>query len=336
MQLSEEEKSIEELKRELDFYKSQTRVLREKNRDLRNALLLAGAEEEKTKTEPQETAEKSLSDIRKVIESSKKQISSKLSELKESIEKPGEQKPISMDTPPQPPSSGTPPVAEPVPKVTEESPKKGELSPDSAKPSLQDSAEFDVLKRQVDYLQREIERLETFLDQSERVNNRLRELLSEHSIDVSEISRVIQEASKTATAKEAGTARVSASPSSSTSPEVTTTSQGQLEKAPIQSPGSQDTSSSMISEERKRELDPTIAKVFEDFEEKINRENTTKDEITLEILDLREQLMELIPHSRVFYEMQMEYRRWKRGTSSKERLQEAIKSWKKTIASTSE
>jgi hypothetical protein len=51
----------------------------------------------------------------------------------------------------------------------------------------------------------------------------------------------------------------------------------------------------------------------------------------MEILDFREQLMGLIPHSRVFYEMQKEYRRWKRGTSSIENLKEALKEWEETI-----
>lgn len=333
--MSEEEKSIEELKRELDFYKSQTRVLREKNRDMRNALLLASAEEEKTTSQPQETAEKSLSDIRKVIEASKKQISSKLSELKESIDEPEGQKPLPKENDISP-SSTAPAVPEvSVTRPAKEPPAKEKTSSESTAQPPETSAEFEVLQRQVDYLQREIERLETFLDQSERVNNRLRELLSEHSIDVSEISKVIQEASKTTGIKEKDVSPVPSVQAPSTSPKATAKSEERSEKVTTSSTTTT-TEPPMSSEKREPELDPTIAKVFEDFEKKIDQETINKDEITLEILDLREQLMELIPHSRVFYEMQMEYRRWKRGTSSKERLHKAITNWKETIASTAE
>ncbi|MCE7744990.1 MAG: hypothetical protein GPJ52_07645, partial [Candidatus Heimdallarchaeota archaeon] len=68
------------------------------------------------------------------------------------------------------------------------------------------------------------------------------------------------------------------------------------------------------------------------FKAKITKRIGDED-IKLEILNLREELMDLIPHSRVFYEMQVEYRRWKRGSSSKDELKEAIKLWEETIAS---
>ena len=49
----------------------------------------------------------------------------------------------------------------------------------------------------------EVERLENFLEQSEMVNNRLQELLASNNIDVTEITKAINEASKTAVSQKA-------------------------------------------------------------------------------------------------------------------------------------
>jgi len=298
-------KDIEELKRELAFYRNQTKVLREKNRDLRNALLLAESKEAPTKEE-KETADESLSDIRKIIADSKKQITEKLSQFKETLK---EQKDSAT------PSSSTPGA----------SPSQAPSSVAAAK-SSSSLPEVEVLARQCEYLKQEVERLENFLEQSEMVNNRLRELLTEHSIDVSEIAKAISEVSKTAVSQKA---KQKAAPVKSSSPPV--------EKTPVTPPTTPASpppikTTPASPPQPTKELDPEVAKLFNAFRAKLGQ-NLSEDDIKLEILNLREQLMDLIPHSRVFYEMQMEYRRWKRGTSSLDNLKAALKEWEKTIAS---
>jgi len=305
--LSEEEKSEEEKEKELAFYRNQTKVLREKNRDLRNALLLAESQQESSESD--ETTQESLSDIRKIISDSKKQITEKLSQFKETLNESD----ITAD-------STVDPTGAPAPPKYSTQMDSSEVTP--SQPAAPLSAEADVLVRQVDYLKLEVDRLETFLEQSEMVNNRLQELLSKHNIDVSEITKAINEASKTAVSPKA-----IQKPEPVSTPTVTTTSvpikiEHKLESKPEPKP-----------KPKTKELDPTIVKLFENFKAKITKRIGDED-IKLEILNLREELMDLIPHSRVFYEMQVEYRRWKRGSSSKDELKEAIKLWEETIAST--
>jgi len=302
--LSNEEvpEDLEKLKRELAFYRNQTKVLREKNRDLRNALLLAESKEAPIEKE-REIAGESLSDIRKIISDSKKQIADKLSQFKETLKETstGQSKTAGSTTTPASPVS----------------------------PSMKDQAtspETEVLARQCEYLKQEIERLENFLEQSEMVNNRLRELLTQHNIDVSEISKAISEVSKSAISQKA---RQRPSPATSTTSAPT---QKPAVSATKPAAASTPTVTTKPTPEPIKELDPEIAKIFNAFRAKLGQ-NLSEDDIKIEILNLREQLMELIPHSRVFYEMQMEYRRWKRGTSSIANLKAALKEWEKTIAS---
>lgn len=296
--LSEEEKSAEEKEKELAFYRNQTKVLREKNRDLRNALLLAESQQETEESE--ETAQESLSDIRKIISDSKKQITEKLSQFKETLN----------DSDITAESTVDPTGAPAQPKYSTQMDGSEVKASQSIAPL---SAEADVLIRQVDYLKVEIDRLETFLEQSEMVNNRLQELLSKHNIDVSEITKAINEASKTAVSPKA-----IQKPEPDSTPVVTTPAvPAKIEPKP---------------EPKTKELDPAIVKLFDDFKAKLTKRIGDED-IKLEILNLREELMDLIPHSRVFYEMQVEYRRWKRGSSSLDELKEAIKLWEATIGS---
>jgi hypothetical protein len=291
-----EEKSAEEIKKELAFYRNQTQVLREKNRDLRNALLLAESQE--GVEAPKETAEDSLSDIRKIISDSKKQISEKLTQFKEDLDK-----------------SDTPPTA------TTSAPKTNV--------STLVSAEADVLNRQCDYLKEEVERLENFLEQSEMVNNRLRDLLTKHNIDVSEISQAINEASKTAVSQKAVAPPVVSEPVIPEPVIRQPVKETIKEKAAsvVETPKTVEKQS-----ETKRELSPEVAKLFKDLRAKLSS-GIGDEDIKMEILNFREKLMDLIPHSRVFYEMQVEYRRWKRGTSSVKQLQDVMNEWEKTIAS---
>lgn len=308
--MSEEEKTAEEIEKELAFYRNQTKVLREKNRDLRNALLLAESQQEPVHTE--EVAQESLSDIRKIISDSKKQITEKLSQFKETLDESD----ISAE------ASGDPSGAPAAPKYsTQMDDTKAKTSP-STEPL---SAEADVLVRQVDYLKQEIDRLETFLEQSEMVNNRLQELLSKHNIDVTEITKAVAEASKSAV-----------SPKAIQKPEPiatpTVTKKAPIVKIDTKLESKPEPKEVPKEEPKLKELDPGIKKLFENFKGKIKK-RISDDDIKIEILNLREELMDLIPHSRVFYEMQVEYRRWKRGTSNKKELQEAVIEWEKTIAS---
>lgn len=300
--MSEEEKSAEEAQKELAFYRNQTKVLREKNRDLRNALLLAESQQEPSGSE--ETAQESLSDIRKIISDSKKQITEKLSQFKETLNDSD----ITAESTVDPTSAPAPPKHSTQMDGTEIKP---------SQPAVPLSAEADVLFRQVDYLKQEIDRLETFLEQSEMVNNRLQELLSKHNIDVSEITKAINEASKTAVSP-----KTIKKPEPVATPAVTTPAvPAKIDPKPEPKP-----------KPKPKELDPAIVKLFDNFKAKMTKSIGDED-IKLEILNLREELMDLIPHSRVFYEMQVEYRRWKRGSSSKDELKEAIKLWEATIAS---
>jgi len=203
------------------------------------------------------------------------------------------------------------PTAAPAPPKYSTQIDGSEVKP--SQPAAPLSAEADVLARQVDYLKVEIDRLETFLEQSEMVNNGLQELLSKHNIDVSEITKAVNEASKTAVSPKAIQKSEPISTPAVTTPTVPVT----IEPKP---------------EPKTKELDPAIVKLFDAFKAKLAK-RIKDDDITLEILNLREELMDLIPHSRVFYEMQVEYRRWKRGSSSKDELKEAIKLWEETIAS---
>ena len=304
--MSEEEKSPEEKEKELAFYRNQTKVLREKNRDLRNALLLA--ESQQDTEESDETAQESLSDIRKIISDSKKQITEKLSQFKETLNDSD----IAAESTTDPTGAPTAPKYSTQMEGTEVK---------TGQPAAPLSTEADVLVRQVDYLKVEIDRLETFLEQSEMVNNRLQELLSKHNIDVSEITKAINEASKTAVSPKAIQKPEQVSTPAVTTPTVPIKIEHKLESKPEPKP-----------EPKAKELDPAIVKLFDNFKTKISKRIKDED-ITLEILNLREELMDLIPHSRVFYEMQVEYRRWKRGSSSKNELKEAIKLWEATIAS---
>ncbi len=303
--LTEEKKSPEELEKELAFYQNQTKVLREKNRDLRNALLLA--ESQQSPEEAEETAQESLSDIRKIISDSKKQITEKLSQFKETLNETDITAESSVDS-----------QITPIAKSTTQMDSTATKTSGAAEPI---SAEADVLLRQVDYLKQEVDRLEIFLEQSEMVNNRLQELLSKHNIDVSEITKAVEEASKSAVSPKAIQKSEPVVAPVVTTPDVSTKIETKIE--PQATPK---------TEPEIKELDPTIVKMFNDFKAKLEKRISDED-IKLEILNLREELMDLIPHSRVFYEMQVEYRKWKRGSSSKEELKEAISEWEKTIAS---
>ena len=307
---TKETKESEELEQELAFFRNQTKVLREKNRDLRNALLIAEADQ--GSKEPKEATQESLSDIRKIIADSKKQITEKLQQFKETIDEEPVSKDGSTTAAPTASADGKSSKAGAAPSA----PKYGTKMEDAAQPSTDEistSAEVESLAHQVDYLKKEIDRNEVFLEQSEMVNSRLRQLLAEHNIDVSEISKAINQASKTATSS-------TAIKKEELTPAVKETKQPDAKAAP-----------SPKKEEKIKELDPAIVKVFTDFKGKIGGQISDED-IKLEILEFREKLMDMIPHSRVFYEMQVEYRKWKRGISSVKDLQKAIKGWEKTIA----
>jgi len=291
--LSEEEiNDPEELKKEIAFFKSQTRVLREKNRDLRNALLLSEAQQGTPGTQ-EETTQESLSDIRKIIADSKQQITEKLSKFKETM------------------------------NDSETTGLKSEAPVVETKTTSAVSVDSDILVNQVEYMKLEIDRLENFLEQSEMVNDRLRMLLTEHNIDVSEISKAISQASKTAI-KETPVAE------SVIKPEV---KKSDVVPEPVIRGAPKATTSEpevTTPESEKKALDPTVAKLFDNF--KVQIETFTDEKITMEILDLREELMDLIPHTRVFYEMQIEYRKWKKGASSRDKLKKEITKWEETIA----
>ncbi len=302
--MSEKEIDTEEMKKELAFYRNQTKVLREKNRDLRNAMLLSDSKQGTTELE--EEAQDTVSDIRKVIADSKKQLQEKLSQFKKDTIEAKPEKPSNAGSAPAPPNFAT----------TMDEP-KAEESPVSAAPTVTASTgDTDILSRQIEYLKEEIDRIETFLEQSEMVNNRLRDLLTEHNIDVSEITKAINEASKTAVSQKAVQQE-----------EITPAKDEIKPTAVVATPTPEPKPEPKI-----KELDPTIAKLFDDFKKKL-KSKIGEDDIKMEILNLREQLMDLIPHSRVFYEMQVEYRRWKRGISSIDNLKKAMQDWEKTIAS---
>jgi len=312
--LSEEPKNSDEIQKELNFYKNQTKVLREKNRDLRNALLLAESKGS-SETVEQETTQESLSDIRKIISDSKKQITEKLSQFKETIHDANLSTNDSIEPAPS------------TPQYTASIDETSNVKPSAVASPTAISVEDEVLKRQVEYLKEEIDRLEIFLEQSEMVNNRLRDLLTEHSIDVSEISKAINEVSKSAIS-EKGIKQ----PIVTSEPEQVTEPVKQIIEQPITTiPPKPAVVQKTDSEKTK--LDPEIIKLFDIFREKLNR-NPSTEEIKLEILNFREQLMELIPHSRVFYEMQVEYRKWNKDSSSINSLKDALKEWEKTITST--
>lgn len=310
MSPEEEEKSFDELKKELEFYKNQTQVLREKNRDLRNAMLLSDSQAA-TAEDPEETAQESLSDIRKIIADSKKQISEKLTRFKESIEDSGE---ISDESSTPEISSGTS-SAPTTPKFSTQidSTSSDNIKPPQVTPSSTSSiVENDAIFYQVDYLKKEVERLEIFLEQSERVNSKLQQLLVENNIDISEITKAIDGASQTAIS---GTAiKRTESTVSDIKPDIVATSSVKEEL------------------EKESKLDPSVQKIFDEFVSKVES-GISNEEITLGILEFRETLMNYIPHSRVFYEMQIEYRKWKKGTSSVKDLKEAMKEWANTITS---
>ena len=319
---NEEDPNMDEMQKELAFYKSQTKVLREKNRDLRNALLHAEAQQG-TEEPPQETAQESLSDIRKIIADSKKTISEKLSQFKETIEDSSSEL-SATDTKPSTEVSASnssngapaPPKYSAVMDTSETKEPSQEVS------SAPISAEAEILQNQVIYLKKEIDRLETFLEQSEMVNDRLRMLLTEHSIDVSEISKAINEASKTAISSTAVKTEelVKDEPKIAEKPKEVSISKEQPKVEPKPKP-------------EKKDLDPAVLKLFNDFKAKLDK-GMNDDDIKMEILEFRETLMDYIPHSRVFYEMQVEYRKWKRDSSSVEELRKAMETWKETIAST--
>ncbi len=309
---TDEKKDDEEMEKELAFFRNQTKVLREKNRDLRNALLIA--ESDQGGKEPVEATQESLSDIRQIIADSKKQITEKLQQFKETID---EDDPLTKDdsktTAPTTPAAGESNktgVAPSAPKYDTKIDATGQPSTDG----ISASAEIESLAHQVDYLKKEIDRNETFLEQSEMVNNRLRQLLVEHNIDLSEISKAINEASKTAISP-------TAIKKEDSKPAV---------KEPEQTPA-KTASPPPKKEVKTKQLDPAIAKVFTEFKGKIGGQ-ISEDDIKMAILEFRELLMDMIPHSRIFYEMQVEYRKWKRGISSVKGLQDAIKAWEKTIA----
>jgi hypothetical protein len=304
--MSEENKTQDELAKELAFYRNQTKVLREKNRDLRNAILLAESRE--GTVEEKESTEDSLSDIRKIIADSKKQITDKLTQFKEDIE---EEKTKSGGSAPEP--------------------GKYEMTTATSadQSSAPVSAETEVLVRQCEYLKEEVERLENFLEQSEMVNSRLQELLTKHNIDVTEITSAINEVSKTTISKKAIPV---------TEPQKEPVIPEPVIKQPVESIEVQPfvetkpTKTEPKPKPKEKKLDPEVTKLFDALRAKIST-GIGEDDIKMEILTLREKLMDLIPHSRVFYEMQVEYRRWKRGTSSVKELQKVMKEWEKTIAS---
>ncbi|MHA1759135.1 MAG: hypothetical protein ACTSXA_00800 [Candidatus Heimdallarchaeota archaeon] len=291
--MSEEEiNDPEELKKEIAFFKSQTRVLREKNRDLRNALLLSEAQQGTPGTQ-EETTQESLSDIRKIIADSKQQITEKLSKFKETM------------------------------NDSETTGLKSEAPVVETKTTSAVSVDSDILVNQVEYMKLEIDRLENFLEQSEMVNDRLRMLLTEHNIDVSEISKAISQASKTAI-KETPVAEPVIKPEVKKSDVVL---EPVIKEAPKTSTSKPEVTT---PKSKKKALDPAVAKLFDNF--KVQIETFTDEKVTMEILDLREELMDLIPHTRVFYEMQIEYRKWKKGISSRDKLKKEITKWEETIA----
>ncbi len=309
---TKETKESEDLEQELAFFRNQTKVLREKNRDLRNALLISEAEQESK--EPKETTQESISDIRKIIADSKKQITEKLQRFKETIDEESPSKDGSTTAPPTAGAEGkSGKVGEGAPSAPQYSAKMDNVA-QSSTDGMNTSAEVESLAHQVAYLKKEIDRNEVFLEQSEMVNSRLRQLLVEHNIDLSEITKAISQASKTATSSTAITKEETAS----------TGKESKHHEAK--------TTPSPKKDEKVEELEPAISKAFIDFEDKIGGQ-ISDDDIKMEILEFRELLMNMIPHSRVFYEMQVEYRKWKRGISSVKGLQNAIKEWKKTIAS---
>lgn len=328
---ADEEKDLEEMKKELAFYKNQTKVLRTRNRDLRNALLVAEKEEPgeqtaTTATAPTvgetktESSSESISDIRKIIATSKKQISEKLSQFKESIDDPGNTNGVSATTTQEtPPTSTTSSPSKNGAPTTPKFTTTMETKPGEAQPAPS-SAEVETLQYQVDYLKKEVDRLENFLEQSEMVNNRLRQLLSEHNIDVSEISKAIEEVSKTAIS--GGTKKKPEEKEEQVIPEP-------VKKEPVKKVEKEEPK----PEEPKKKLDPEVENLFKEFTAKINS-GINDEQIKMEILELREELMSYIPHSRVFYEMQIEYRKWKKGTSSVKDLKKAMKEWEQTIVST--
>ncbi|NHK31942.1 MAG: hypothetical protein FK730_11360 [Asgard group archaeon] len=304
--MSEEEKTQEEIAKELAFYRNQTKVLREKNRDLRNALLLAESNE--GIVEQKETTEDSLSDIRKIIADSKKQITDKLTQFKEDIE---DEKTKGEGSAPEPGKYELTQV-----KSTDQS-------------SAPISVEAEALIRQSEYLKEEVERLENFLEQSEMVNSRLQELLTKHNIDVTEITKAISEVSKTTISKKAIPTTESQKEPVIPEPVIKQPVKS-LENQPVVE--TQATISEPKPKPKEKKLDPEVVKLFDALRAKLST-GIGEDDIKMEILNFREKLMDLIPHSRVFYEMQVEYRRWKRGTSSLNELKDVIKEWEKTIAS---
>jgi len=313
----EEKQDLDELQKELAFYKSQTKVLREKNRDLRNAMLLTDAQQ--GKEEPvQETAQESLSDIRKIIADSKKTISEKLTQFKETIDDSHKNGSTSAEKTSSDSSNNAP--SPPKFSAVMDTPQSDAVKQEVSTPSAPIAAETEALQNQIEYLKREIDRIETFLEQSEMVNDRLRQLLTEHSIDVSEITKAINEVSKTAI-----------SPKAIKREESIAEPQTKVEE-PVKDEPIEPKVEPKV-EPVKKELDPAVAKIFDAFKTKLDS-GISEEDIKMEILELRETLMDYIPHSRVFYEMQVEYRKWKRGTSSVNDLKKAMESWKETIANT--
>jgi hypothetical protein len=261
----QEKKSPEEIERELEFYRKQTKVLRDKNRDLRNALLLSESKEKKKKAAAGAKGPTTETfDIQEVIAASKKQISEGLSKLKDSLEK--EKATKTTSTPPaievtekEPPTASSKGVVPPTPKISQtlpptveekESEEKTITPPTTVKEtSAETDAAVESLKNQVIYLKREVERLEEFLQQSEEVNNRLRTLLTEHSIDVSEIAAAISDASKTA---------------KKVAPmETKETKEVAKEKPEIKTETKIITKTPTEKKEEKKELDPEVKKVFD-------------------------------------------------------------------------
>ncbi|MFW9921990.1 MAG: hypothetical protein ACFFDW_01750 [Candidatus Thorarchaeota archaeon] len=313
----EEEKSVDDLKKELDFYKNQTQVLREKNRDLRNAMLLSDSQAPSTE-QTEEATQESLSDIRKIIADSKKQISEKLTRFKESIEDSNDASEVSSAQTSTSEITSSNSSAPSPPKFTaqmDSSSKEAKKDSDVAPVS---SAETEAILYQIEYLKKEVDRLETFLEQSERVNSKLQQLLVENNIDISEITKAIDVASQTAIS---GTSIKKSEPASSAA---------KVES--ISPPVTETITKIEPTVEKEAELDPIVQKIFDEFTTKITS-GINNEEITLGILEFRETLMNYIPHSRVFYEMQIEYRKWKKGTSSVNDLKDAMKEWAKTIAS---
>ena len=222
---------------------------------------------------------------------------------------------VTKDSPPGTNSAPTAPKFEAVmdkPEVKEEK--------SAPAPAAAVSPEAEILVHQVEYLKKEVDRLESFLEQSEMVNNRLRQLLAENNIDVSEIAKAIEEVSKTAISSTA----------------IKKEPEKEAEKA-IPEPVKKEPTPEPVKVEPKKEepvkkLDPAVEKIFNEFRAKLDKGMSDED-IKMEILEFRETLMDFIPHSRVFYEMQVEYRKWKKGTSSVDALKKAMKEWEKTIAS---